>query len=328
MARVTVGGRIHFGFQNLSLAHDRLYGGVGVGLSEPSLVLNAERASAIHCDWPGGTPYVERAVEILDVPGADVTVEQRLPRHVGLGSGTRLALASLAAIARTYNEAVSIRAAAPDIGRGGRSGVGVATFETGGFVVDAGHPTELFTSEPPAEGEWTVPPAIARHDVPSEWRFLLVTPETERGLSGEPEDAGIRSVVERADPGIADEIALVVTRQLLPAIATSDHETFGSAVARLSRLNGAWYADEQGGVYRPPAGRLIDALDSIPGVSGAGQSSWGPTVYGITHAETAGTAERLTSDALDDLGLDGTVRTVEAATTGASVESPSTASSR
>lgn len=321
MARVTVGGRIHFGFQNLSLAHDRLYGGVGVGLSEPRLALSAERASDVHCDWSVGTPYVERAVEILDVPGADVTIEQRLPRHVGLGSGTRLALASVVAIARAYDEAVDVRTIAPDIGRGGRSGVGVATFEGGGFVADAGHPTELFTSEPPAEGEWTVPPVIARHDVPDAWRFLLVTPETERGLSGEPEDAGIRSVVERADPGIADDIALVVTRQLLPAIATGDYETFGSAVARLSRLNGAWYADEQGGVYRPPAGRLVDALDSIPGVSGAGQSSWGPTVYGITHAETAGTAERMALDALDDLGLDGTVRVVEAATNGAVVDS-------
>ncbi|MCU4716559.1 beta-ribofuranosylaminobenzene 5'-phosphate synthase family protein [Halapricum hydrolyticum] len=320
MTRVTVGGRIHFGFQNLSLAHDRLYGGVGVGLSEPRLVLTAQPADDVSCDWPAVAAYVARAVDVLGVPGADVTVEQRLPRHVGFGSGTRLALASLVAVARAYDRSVDVRDVAPDLGRGGRSGVGIATFEAGGFVVDAGHPTELFTSAPPAEGEWTVPPVVARHDVPGTWRFLLVTPDVERGRSGDPEDASIRSVVERADPGIADDIALVLTRQLLPAIATGDYETFGRAVARLSRLNGAWYADEQGGVYRPPAGRLIDALDSIPGISGAGQSSWGPTVYGITHASTADTAERMARDALADLGLDGTVRLVEAATTGASVD--------
>ncbi|WP_229109896.1 beta-ribofuranosylaminobenzene 5'-phosphate synthase family protein [Halapricum desulfuricans] len=320
MVRVTVGGRIHFGFQNLSLAHDRLYGGVGVGLSEPRLVLSAEPAEDVACDWPAATSYVERAVEVIGVPGANVTVERRLPRHVGLGSGTRLALASLVAVARAHGRPVDLREVAPDLGRGGRSGVGVATFEAGGFVVDAGHPTELFTSAPPDEGEWTVPPVVARHDVPDDWRFLLVTPEVERGRSGDPEDASIRSVVERADPGIADDIALVLTRQLLPAVATGDHETFGHAVARLSRLNGAWYADEQGGVYRPPAGRLIDALDSIPGVSGAGQSSWGPTVYGVTHASVAETATRAARDALDDLGLEGTVRLVEAAAAGASAD--------
>ncbi|MEF8826585.1 MAG: GHMP kinase, partial [Halapricum sp.] len=135
-----------------------------------------------------------------------------------------------------------------------------------------------------------------------------------------PEDAGIRSVVERADPGIADDVALVFTRQLLPAIATGDHETFGTAVARLSRLNGAWYADEQGGVYRPPAGRLIDALDSIPGVSGAGQSSWGPTVYGVTHETVEDTVESSTREALSELGLDGTVRLVTACNDGATIE--------
>ncbi|MFB6188498.1 MAG: beta-ribofuranosylaminobenzene 5'-phosphate synthase family protein [Halapricum sp.] len=320
MARVTVGGRIHFGFQNLSLAHDRLYGGVGVALDEPRLTIDAERADSVVCDSNDAASYVERAVDVLAVPGAKVSIERRLPRHVGFGSGTRLALASLLAVAEAYDRSIDTRAAAPELDRGGRSGVGVATFEHGGFVVDAGHPTELFTSEPPAEGEWIVPPMIAHHDVPTGWRFLLVTPAVDRGRSGEPEDRSIRSVVEHADPGIADDIALVLTRQLLPAIATADYETFGNAVARLSRLNGAWYADEQGGVYRPPAGRLIEALDSIPGVAGAGQSSWGPTVYGVTHSAVAETAKAGAEDALDELGLDGTVRIVSACNAGATLE--------
>jgi len=317
MARVEVGGRLHFGFQNLSLAYDRLYGGIGLGIDEPRLVLEADQAESIRCDNPDASEYVERAVEILDVPGARVAVQSALPRHVGLGSGTRLALASLLAVGRAYDRSVDVRALAPQLGRGGRSGVGIATLEAGGFVVDAGHPTELFTSDPPERGEWNVPPVIARHEVPEEWRFVVVTPDVERGRSGTPEDESIRAVVERADAGIADEIARVVTRQLLPGIATADHETFGRAVQRLSRLNGAWYADEQGGVYRPPAGRLIDALDAVPGVVGTGQSSWGPTVYGITHESVADAAHEDARDALDDLGLDGSVVLARADDTGA-----------
>mgnify|MGYP006278037679 FL=1 len=320
MPRVTVGGRIHVGFQNLSLAHDRLYGGIGIALDQPRLVLDAEPADSVICDGADVAGYVERAVEVLGVPGANVTIEQRLPRHVGLGSGTRLALASLRAIAAAYDRSVDVRAAAPKLARGGRSGVGVATFETGGFVVDSGHPTTLFTHEPPGEGEWQVPPVIARHDVPDDWRFVLVTPDVDAGRHGRPEDESIRAVVERADPGIADEIALVVTRQLFPAVATGDHEQFGTAVERLGRLNGAWYADEQGGVYRPPAGSVIEALDSIPEIAGAGQSSWGPTVYGVTHAPQADAARDRVEDALDDLGLDGTVRVVSASNSGAQIE--------
>ena len=40
--RVSAGARIHFGFLNLSLAHDRLYGSVGVSVDEPRTVVVAE----------------------------------------------------------------------------------------------------------------------------------------------------------------------------------------------------------------------------------------------------------------------------------------------
>ena len=259
MTRVSVSGRLHFGFQNLSLAHGRLYGGVGVAVDEPRLTLRAERADGVTCDDDAARPYVERVVDHLGLPGASVTVDRDIPRHAGLGSGTQLALASLVAVAGAYDRSVDPREHAPALDRAGRSGVGVAAFERGGFVVDGGHPTELFTTAPPDTGEWSVPPVIARHDLPTKWRFVLAVPDGE-GESGEDEDESMRSVVERADPGIAENIARLVTQELLPGAATGDRVGFGGAIARLSRLNGAWYADEQGGVYRPPAGALVDRL--------------------------------------------------------------------
>jgi beta-ribofuranosylaminobenzene 5'-phosphate synthase len=300
MSRVTVSGRIHVGFQNLSLAHNRLYGGVGIALDEPRLDLRAERAETVDCDDGAARPYVERVVDHLDVPGVAVSVEERLPRHAGLGSGTQLALASLVAVAAAYGIDADPREHAPALGRGGRSGIGVATYERGGFVVDGGHPTERLTTAPPAEGEWVVPPVVARHDLPAEWRFVLAIPDTRPGRNGTEEDESMRSVVERADPGIAEEIARLVTQDLLPAAATGDRAGFGRAVARLGRLNGAWYADEQGGVYRPPAGALIDRLGDEPTVAGVGQSSWGPTVYALTNADYAEDVADAAREALAD----------------------------
>ncbi|KKF39034.1 hypothetical protein FK85_31735 [Halorubrum saccharovorum] len=52
---------------------------------------------------------------------------------------------------------------------------------------------------------------------------------------------------------------------------------------------------------------------------GAGQSSWGPTVYGITDAANAGAARSAGERALDEAGVDGTVSVVEAADGGARV---------
>jgi beta-ribofuranosylaminobenzene 5'-phosphate synthase len=307
MTTVSVGARLHFGFQNLSLAHSRLYGGVGVALAEPRLELTAERGEGVDCDDDGARPYVERVVEHLDVPGATVRIDDRFPRHAGLGSGTQLALSSLVAVAGAYDRAVDPRASAPALDRAGRSGIGVATFERGGFVVDGGHATELFTAAPPATGEWTVPPVVARHELPADWRFVVAVPDVDPAPSGEAEDRSMRSAVERADPGIAEDLARLVTQELLPAAATGDRNAFGAAVARMGQLNGAWYADEQGGVYRPPAGRVVEALSSVPAVAGAGQSSWGPSVYALTGADDADEVTAAARTALDEAGPGGRV---------------------
>ena len=320
MATVTTGARLHFGFQNLALVHERLYGGVGLGLDAPRVTLHAEPAETVECADGAVAPYVSDAVDALGVEGARVTIAERFDRHVGLGSGTQLALASLVAVARAHDRAVDPRELAPALGRGGRSGVGVATFEAGGFVLDGGHPTERFTTAPPAAGEWTVPVPLARHEVPDSWRFVLVTPATETGHSGTVEDRTMRAIVERADPGIAEEIGGLLLRRLLPAIAEADLASFGAAVARLGRLNGAWYADEQGGVYRPPAGQLVEALRSEPAVLGAGQSSWGPTVYAVTDVDRAGAAASAAEDALEAAEVEGTVRTVSPRNAGATVD--------
>ena len=323
MATVETGARLHFGFQNLALAHERLYGGVGVALAEPRAVVAAEPAETVVAP-DSLEPFAADAVALLreqghDVAGTEVTLEEGFQRHVGLGSGTQFALATLVAVARAHDTYVDARTAAPALGRGGRSGVGVATFENGGFVVDAGHPTERFTTAPPERGAWDVPEPLVQRDVPADWRFLLVTPEVDPGRHGADEDASMRAAVERADPGIADDIAGLLTRRLLPAVAERDLAAFGSAVARLGRLNGAWYADEQGGVYRPPAGALVDALGDEPALRGAGQSSWGPTVYGVTRTGDAAEARAAGERALEAAGVGGTVRVVAPRNTGASL---------
>ena len=325
MATVSAGARLHVGFQNLSLARERLYGGIGVALEEPRLTVTAEPATDVVTDDELLRRYALRAVDLLGVSGVDLSLEQRLPRHVGLGSGTQLALATLTAVARAHGLEARVRESAPSMGRGGRSGVGVATFERGGFVVDAGHPTGRFTTDRPADGDWTVPAVLARHDLPAEWRFLVALPDAEPGRCGADEDESIRTVIDRADPAVADEIAGVLTRKLLPAAAEGRLEGFGEAIGEIGRKNGAWYVDAQGGVYRPPAGELIDALEGCPVLSGVGQSSWGPAVYGVTDAAHAEEARDAARSALEACGLDGEIVLSAPATEGARIEERSRA---
>ena len=320
-ARVTAGARVHFGFSNLSLAKERLYGGMGVALSRPRTVVEAEPADEVGAP-EGFREHTRRAVECLGIGGARVRVRERIPGHVGLGSGTQNALATYAAVAAAHGRQVQPRAVAPSLGRGGRSGVGVAAFESGGFVVDAGHPAGQFTTDRPADGEWTVPPVAARHDLPGDWRLLLVDPDAPDGRSGDEEDESMRSIVEGADPEVADRIAAVLARRLLPAAASGDLATFGAAAAEVSRLNGTWYTGEQGGLFRPPVGDVVEHLLDDPVVTGAGQSSWGPTAFGVTRAADADPARVAGRDALRAADVDGEVRVVGVRNRGAGIERP------
>mgnify|MGYP002760824667 CR=1 FL=1 len=122
MARASTGARLHFGFCNLSLSHERLYGALGVGLREPRVVVDAESADGVCVETTDGVrvettdgdgpavdaadpavdevrAYARIAVDLLDVEGARVAVRESLSRHAGLGSGTQLAAATLAAVA-------------------------------------------------------------------------------------------------------------------------------------------------------------------------------------------------------------------------------------
>ena len=314
-ARVTGCARLHFGFQNLSPERERLFGGLGVALDRPRVVVEADPAADVRCTAAASvddetvaaaTRYAERAAALLEVDGARVTVERSLPRHVGLGSGTQLALSTLAAVARAHGREPEIRKYAGRLGRGRRSGVGIAAFEGGGFVVDGGRPTEAYPVEG-ADDVSSVPPVTVRRDVPEEWRFLLVFPDVPPGKSGNDEDASMRAVLRRADPAIADRLGATVAQRVLPALVEENVARFGAAVSTVDRLNGLWYADEQGDTHRPPVGRIIDELADSPGVFGVGQSSWGPAVYGVTTTRHADAAREAGTRALERTGVGGDV---------------------
>jgi len=330
MARVSAGARLHFGFCNLSLSHERLYGApLGLGLAEPRVVVDAEPDSEITVAVETPTTdsatrndireYATTATDLLGVDGAQITVHETLPRHAGLGrSGTQLAAATLAAVAAAHGRTPRPRAR-PGARRGGRSGVGVATFEAGGFVLDAGHPTARFTTDRPADGEWTVPPVAARHAVPDDWRFLLVRPDADPGRSGDAEDDAMRTAVERAEPGLADRIGGIVTRRVLPR----DRDRERRALRRRSRGD----RPAQRCVVRRRTGRGLPPAGRRRGRIAVGRRGRvrrravvvGPTVYGITDAANATAAASAGERALDEAGVDGSVSVVEAANGGARV---------
>jgi beta-RFAP synthase len=277
--RVEAPARLHLGM--LAVAGDgaRRFGGLGVSVDRPSVVLEAEPAgdlSAEGADAERALEFARRCRDALGLEGgAHLRVLEAIPPHAGLGSGTKLALAVAQALAALAGRTLAAPALAQAVGRAARSAVGTWTFALGGLVVEGGVRQDR---EQPA-------PLLARYAMPEEWRVVLVVPDAEPGLSGAAEAQAFATLTPAAERSAA--IAQLVLTSLLPALVERDVDEFGAALTRIQQLVGDSFATVQGGRFHPRAAPLVDALLD-GGAAGAGQSSWGPAVYGVVGSEEAG----------------------------------------
>ena len=90
------------------------------------------------------------------------------------------------------------------------------------------------------------------------------------------------------------------------------------AISALALSASATFAQD----YNPDAVINIGSLyepQNLDNTAGAGQSSWGPAVYGVTTLEMADRAVEIAHDALDSTGVGGDVLLTSARNAGASV---------
>jgi beta-ribofuranosylaminobenzene 5'-phosphate synthase len=277
--RVDAAARLHMGMLDAAGDGPRRFGGLGVAVSRPAVVVEVSPSDELTAEGPDAERALAVAQRCLDatggVSGARVRVLEAIPAHAGLGSGTKLALAVTAALSALAGRQPDPAELARTAGRGARSAVGLWTFALGGFVVEGGRRRGV---DEPA-------PLLTRHAMPEEWRCVLVIPAAEPGLSGEPEEAAFGDL--RSDPERSAAIAQLVLTALLPALVEHDLAEFGAALSRIQRLVGDAFAPVQGGTFHPQAAPLVDALLRL-GAAGAGQSSWGPAVYGLVGSEQEG----------------------------------------
>lgn len=283
--------RLHLGFLDLGGDCGRVFGSIGVAIEQPRFVLEVRRADRIAAHGEAGEEcrrILERLSRQLGLAcGVEVRGYASIPRHVGFGSGTQLELSLAAAIARLFDLSMRTEELARLAGRGRRSGIGVATFEQGGFVVDAGRryaPTEGRGLNAVLDGE---PPAvILRHPVPEEWFFVIVTPGHAEGVSGDREDRVFRDLPPMGDQAVG-RICRLTLMKVIPGVLEDDIRGFGEAITEIQVLMGEHFAPYQGGTYATSMGREIADFALREGAYGVGQSSWGPTMFALVRGERA-----------------------------------------
>jgi beta-ribofuranosylaminobenzene 5'-phosphate synthase len=308
MIRVRTPSRLHFGLFSLPTADTgpwlnqeglpslprRRFGGVGLMIDEPGIKLTLDKAQS----WSAHGPLAERALlfaqRYCNAVGINdafqIQVQAAAPEHVGLGTGTQLGLAVASAIAMFYEQPLEqqfTETLAQKIGRGARSGVGIQGFRFGGIIVEAGKRLETDDST-----------CVFHLNFPEDWKILVIIPHGIQGTHGVPEvEAFAQLSSHTVHDRVTESLARIVLLGMLPAIFEDDLDTFGEAVYDFNRRVGKMFERVQTGIYaHPRVEKLVSQLREM-GIKGAGQSSWGPAVFGIVRSDCAAElAKRLVTE--------------------------------
>ncbi len=278
--QVTAPCRLHFGLLAFGRTEGRQFGGVGVMVDRTAIRLcvsadreltasgpAADRALRFARDW-------SRFTGLEAPPRCRIDIQESAEQHSGLGVGTQLGLSVAAALNRWHGLPQPTPAElALSVGRGSRSAIGTYGFAAGGLIIERG--------KLPHEA---IAPLDCHLSLPTDWRFVLLQLRLEPGLSGTAE----QHAFGRLPPvplEVTEQLANELRHHLVPAAARGDFESFSRSLFRYGRSAGMCFAEVQGGPYNgPQLTELVDAIRSL-GVTGVGQSSWGPTIFALLENE-------------------------------------------
>jgi beta-RFAP synthase len=292
---------LHFGLFHVpvdGLTHDRdgrpirKFGGLGMMIEKPCVTVTATEAGAFQTSGPlaGRAEHflhlIRQSEQIQNwrIEGEGQTLRLHIqvdgpPEHIGLGVGTSVGLAIVAAVRRDlypfrpvmriYHG--TVRRMAEAVNRGERSAIGMYGFERGGFIVDGGkEPHERFSR------------LESRIEFPADWRVLLVRPPgIAAWFGGAERGAFARNRPHQQALFITKQLHIIARSRVIRALQDADFDTFAQSIFEFNRLAGEPFHDDQGGPYAGvEVACVIDELMEM-GAVGVGQSSWGPTVFAM-----------------------------------------------
>lgn len=291
-------GRLHLGMISFGNPAVPSFGGVGVMVEGLGVGVQLTPSTRFF----GRGPLAERAVAFarqcveawsLGDLACAIEVTAVPPPHVGLGSGTQLALAVAAGMGELFGTPHSTSSEqcfsteqafrlAAAVGRGRRSCVGIYGFAGGGLILEAGR-----LADKPEE---RVSPLLARVFVPEAWRCVVFLRRGAEGLHGEAEKEAFARLPPVPEE-VSVELARIAVEELVPTARQGAFAAFSDAVYRYGRLAGKPFEAESSRLpFHGAIGELIERLNAS-GTRGAAQSSWGPAVMAC--CESAAAAEDL-----------------------------------
>lgn len=292
--RVAAPSRLHFGLLSVGPASQPQFGGVGAMIDQPGLELIIRPSDQFQVVGQHAERVRRVANHVLESYPLEaglrccIEVTRAADHHVGLGTGTQLALSVTAGLLR-YVGASDLTAVqlASLAGRARRSSIGTHGFLRGGLLY-----------EEQKSDEQVLAPLISRVALPDQWRWLLVYSDG-YGLHGQDEKVAFE-LLPRVSEEVVAKLRSEINEQLLPAARVGDYQWFSESVHRYGLAAGSYFASQQSAGSFTTA-RTADVVEQLRklGVCGVGQTSWGPTVFALCREDSHANEiqRRMASDA-------------------------------
>jgi len=283
--KVRTPSRLHTTLLDLNGELGRVDGGVGMALEDPNITLEVESIESgliVEGDQSGRVfEIAKRIINTYNLKnGVLIRLLKRYEEHVGLGFGTQLSLGVGSAITRINGIHVSPRDLANIVRRGGTSGIGVAVFEFGGFIVDGGHTFGLGRQKqsflPSSASKAPPPQVISRLVFPEDWLLIVATPQASQRVHGSFEV----DLFSKYCPIPVEEVRLLshlILMKLLPSVVEKSIVDFGEAISSIQKIGfKSIEVNLQSNAVKNLMKVMLDA-----GAYGVGLSSFGPTLYTV-----------------------------------------------
>ena len=172
--QITSFARLHFGFLDLNKENKKSFGGLGLSINKFKTVINISKYHKLDIkgnETKRALGFVKKFCQKNKIkPDFSINIICSTPQHVGLGSGTQLALAIGVGISKLNNLNINPLEIAKTMDRGNRSLIGTTSFIKGGFIIDKGFNENKN-------------PSFLSVNFPKKWRILLIK-NNAKGLHG------------------------------------------------------------------------------------------------------------------------------------------------
>ncbi len=265
--------RLHLGFMELNDLNPRIFGSIGLAITNFKFkqTIQSNKDFEVICNDKNIKVRIEEIIKLFSknykIKKCRLTVTEFIPLHKGLGSGTQISLNTGFLLSGFNNLNLSIEKISKFLGRGQRSGVGVETFKSGGFIIDTGKQKN------------SISPPLKLIDIkwPKDWHIILISNTNFSGLHGKKESKEFKKL-KNISSKFAKENCFSLIMKIIPGLLENDFYTFADGIQKIQENMSEIFYGNKNNFSSENISKIFGFLRKKKYI-GYGQSSWGPTGF-------------------------------------------------